>query len=103
MKPLSKRLSQVEEAVRSLVALMAEVDPKSVAVTIQVKFPEEIQQAMDRAQELRQQANELQSEAAAASRRAARKLHDMRMPLRDIGAVLGISFQRAQQLVASGR
>ncbi len=40
-----------------------------------------------------------QVEAAQLSRDAARRLYDRGLPLRDISKVLGLSFQRAKQLI----
>ena len=39
------------------------------------------------------------SQAAAAARRAARRLRDQGLPLHDVGQALGVSFQRAKQLI----
>ena len=49
--------------------------------------------------ELKRQAAELEARAMRTQGIAAKKLHDMGVSLRDIGALLGISHQRAHQLV----
>lgn len=50
---------------------------------------------------LRGQAADAQSEAARELRAAAQQLADQKLPLRDIGRLLGVSHQRAHQLVKS--
>ena len=53
---------------------------------------------------LREHAARDQSEAARLTRRAARRLHEEEgLPLRDVGIALGISYQRAHQLVDEAR
>ncbi|MEO7195518.1 MAG: hypothetical protein ABIZ05_11980 [Pseudonocardiaceae bacterium] len=44
-----------------------------------------------------------QANGEAATRRAAlaRKLHEQSLTVRDIGALMGVSYQRAQQLIAT--
>lgn len=53
---------------------------------------------------LREHAARDQSEAARLTSRAARRLHEEEgLPLRDVGIALGISYQRAHQLVDEAR
>jgi hypothetical protein len=41
-----------------------------------------------------------QAEAAAQVRAATRELHDNGLPVRDVGRILGVPYQRAHQLVS---
>jgi len=47
----------------------------------------------------RQRARDLDAAASLKIREVARELHDESVPLVDIGAILGVSYQRAHQLV----
>ena len=49
--------------------------------------------------ELREQAARSQAQAAQLVRRAARRLRDQGLPQQDVGKALGVSFQRAKQLI----
>lgn len=84
---------------RDLVAIMEDVPADSFAVKIRVTLPVEVQAELERSAELRELAARNQAEAAKLARRAARRLRDQGLPLRDVGAVLGVSFQRAKQLI----
>jgi hypothetical protein len=54
---------------------------------------------MDAAEKLRQESARSQAEAARQLRAAAQELHEAGLPLRDVGSALGVSYQRAPQLV----
>lgn len=95
----AKRLSQVEETVRSLVHLMAGVYPD--VVHVEVRMPDDLHEEVARARQLREKAEAEARESAALSRDAARRLAAEGLPVRDIGEILGISYQRAHQLIAT--
>lgn len=93
----ARRLSQVDSTVRDLIRLMTGARPDTVHV--QVRVPGDLEDEVARARKLREHADAEIREAAALSRHAARRLHEQGLPLRDIGEMLGVSFQRAKQLV----
>ena len=95
----ARRLDQVEEVTRDLIAAMTDTEPDSFGVDIHVELPGPVRADLQRAEELRQQAAASQHEAAILARSAARRLHDEGLPLRDIGKLLQVSHQRAHQLV----
>lgn len=97
----ARSLREVEATARDLIALMLEIPPTSFDVDIDIDLPVAASEHLARAQDLRQQAALAQSAAAAESRAAARALAATGMPLRDIGTALGVSHQRAHQLVNS--
>lgn len=94
-------LREVEEVARDLVAVMLDVDADSFDLEVSVQLPEEVAEHLARADALRKEAASAQAAAAAEVRAAARALADQGMPLRDVGKALGISYQRAHQLVSS--
>lgn len=90
------RFADIENVVRDLVTIMTgEQDPE---VDVRVSLPAEIQSCLDEA--ARQRALEVQARRAASAqyRQAAVALRSMGLTLADVGAVLGISHQRAAQL-----
>ena len=68
---------------------------KNPQVTYSYELPPEVAEAV----ELKRQAAELEARAMATQSAAAKKLHELGVSLRDIGHLLGISHQRAHQLV----
>ncbi len=99
----TRHLAEVEEMARSLIAITLEVPSDCFALDVQVTMPAAAQVHLDRAARLREQSARAQAEAAAESRAAAQALHSTGMPLREVGRVLGVSYQRAHQLVTSSR
>ncbi len=95
----ARTLREVEPMARDLISIMEDVPADSFAVTVRVTLPAEVQAELERSAELRQQAARNQAEAAQLARRAARRLRDEGLPLRDVGLALGVSFQRAKQLI----
>ncbi|HYZ56192.1 MAG TPA: hypothetical protein VE733_22195 [Streptosporangiaceae bacterium] len=95
----ARRLEQAGDVARDLIALMTDEAPDSFELDVHLKIPEDIRRELDQSAALREEATRAQAEAARLSRDAARRLHDQGLPLRDVGEVLGVSFQRAKQLV----
>src|SRR5450631_2223994 len=56
---------------------------------------------LDTAKQLREQAARSQHDAAEEARKAARELSEDGVTLRDIGRLMGVSYQRAHQLVTN--
>jgi len=96
----ARTLREVEPMARDLIAVMEQVKPESFQLVTQVVFPASARVHWDRATHLRAAAAATQAEAAAEARVAARELAEMGLTVRDIGAVIGVSFQRAQQMLA---
>jgi hypothetical protein len=96
----ARNLREIEPMARDLIAPMEEVPEDSFELSIHIKLPRDIQQALNDSAALREHAAHDQSEAARLTRRAARRLHEEEgLPLRDVGVALGVSYQRAHQLV----
>lgn len=96
----ARNLREVEEMARDLVAVMLDVDPGSVVLDVQLVLPDVVREHLEAAERLRAESAAANTAAAAESRAAARELAALGMPIRDIGAALGISHQRAHQLVS---
>jgi hypothetical protein len=95
----ARSLSEAEAMVRDLVAIMTDVPQNSFAVDMKIILPEDVQLELEQSQVLREQAKQTQAEAARLARDAAHRLHTLGLSLRDIGKALGVTFQRAKQLV----
>ena len=98
----ARHLREVEEMARDLVAVMTEVEPESLALEVVTSLPGDVQAHLDRAQALREESARTQTEAAAEVRAAARELAATGLPLRDVGALLGVSHQHAHELLTTG-
>lgn len=98
----ARNLREVPEMVRDLVATVLDVAPDSFRVQWAIELSPEVLQHLSRAQSLREESKRAQSEAAKELRLAAKTLREQNLPLRDIGEVLGVSYQRAHQLVSAG-
>lgn len=96
----ARHLREVETMARDL-ALVTDQEPSTFELEVHVAIPAATRRHLQRAERLRNQARELQSKAAEELRAAARELSRSGMPLRDIGQMLGVSYQRAHQLVSS--
>ena len=95
----ARSLSEAEAMARDLIAIMADVPQNSFDVDMKIILPEDVQLELDQSVALREQAKQSQAEAARLARDAAQRLHTLGLSLRDIGQALGVTFQRAKQLV----
>jgi predicted RNase H-like HicB family nuclease len=95
----ARRLDQVEAMAREVVSLLLEVAPDSFDLDVRAAIPDEVRAELARARDLQRQAERTQAEAATLVRDAARKLREQGLTVADVGAVLGVSFQRASQLL----
>jgi hypothetical protein len=84
---------------RDLIAIMDDIPADSFNVNVHITLPPDIAAELERSAALREEAARAQAEAARLSRQAARHLRDHGLPLRDVGQALGVSFQRAKQLI----
>lgn len=96
-----RRLDQAVDEMREAIAYLAGTPEDSFDIEVIPEIPQEARDAMARAEQLRDQMRRANREAAEESRRAARVLADAKFTVRDIGRVMHISHQRAQQLVKS--
>ena len=92
------RLDQAAEAQREAIAFVADVSADSIEVLVRVSISPEIDREVQEAQELREQAQEREQRASELRRDVARRLEAEGYTIRDIGVVLGVSYQRVHQL-----
>lgn len=97
----ARNLAEIEPMARDLIAIMEEIEPDSFELDVTITMPSAIAAHLARAAELRVAEAAARVEAAAEVRTAAVALKDAGIPLRDLGKLLGVSYQRAHQLVSS--
>src|SRR5581483_10872483 len=90
----ARRLDQLAPMVSDLIAAWLDVEADSFDVHLEPVLDSTIEEEIARARRLRAEANQLQGDAAEASRRVARGLSSAGLTLRDIGVILGVSHQR---------
>jgi hypothetical protein len=96
----ARRLHDVERMVRDVVALALEVPADSFDVRLEVILPERSQTALERAVELRHEAQLAMASAARATIDAVRSMVDGDgLTIPEAGQLLGLSHQRVAQLL----
>lgn len=97
----TRRLDQIPKMVRDALKLFPELETDPDQAEIIVRVLGDIESQARLARERMEQAKAEQEEAMALMRRTARSLHQEGLSFRDVGELLGVSHQRAQQLAAS--
>lgn len=86
---------------RSLISLLLEVPDDSFQIELENELSDSVRHHLALARKYAGEAAWYQAEAAQQRRFAAREMRAEGMTVRDIGAALGVSHQRAQQLLSS--
>lgn len=89
----ARSIDELSCMTKDLISLVA--DDPNPEIAFSYELPSEVAEAV----ELKRQAAELEARAMATQGVAVKKLHELGVSLRDIGRLLGISHQRAHQLV----
>lgn len=95
----SRRLDGVEATARDLIALWLDVPADSFDVEVEVELGSELGARVERVKSLKAEADRVQAEASESARALARSLAEHGWSVRDVGRVLGVSFQRVHQLI----
>jgi hypothetical protein len=98
----ARRLGEVEEMARSLIAITLDVPEDSFGLRVELEAIEDVRvtERLDALHAEQEQAEALQHKVRQDTRALACDLAGRGVTVRDIGTVLGVSFQRAQQLIA---
>jgi hypothetical protein len=96
----ARHLRELDTMAKDLITVMTGEPEPEIVVDYDIRLPAEVQDHLRRSEELRAASAEAQAAAAAEIRSAARQLHEQGVGLRDVGKVLGVSHQRAHQLVS---
>ena len=97
------RLDQVEEMARDVISLLLEVPADSFDLVVKPKLVEPLASQVAAARELRQEAERSQLRATAAIGPLVEELLARGFRVREIGQLLGVTYQRAAQLAARAR
>lgn len=95
----ARHLREAKDMATDLVHIMTGTPADEIEVDVQL--PEDLAAAVHEVREAQEAAEKARARAVATQVAAALALHERGASLRDIGAVLGVSFQRAHQLVNS--
>lgn len=96
----TRRLADAEAEAIDFIAVDTDVAKSTVSVNVRVRVDNvDATAASATVRDLKQKADHYEREASERTRRLACDLADKEIPYRDIGAILGISSQRAHQLV----
>jgi predicted RNase H-like HicB family nuclease len=96
----TKRLDHADEAAREAIAVMLDIEPEDIQVTIGAELDQEIEEAVREATRARKEAEAAAAYERDAMRRAAYVITTKKkMSQRDAGAIMGVSFQRISQLL----
>lgn len=93
----ARTTQEIEGMARDLIVLMTQSSDFGIAVRTQL--PDSVRQHLDKARQLREQEADCRAKAAREARTAAQELHGMGLALQQIGDLLGVSRQRAHQLL----
>ncbi len=97
------RLDQAVMHQREAIAFVAGLDEAEVDVEVRPALPQRVEKALVLARQRRGEAEHAQADAAEHWKRVALELQRTGLSVRDIGAVLGVSHQRAHQLVSEAK
>jgi hypothetical protein len=95
----ARRLEDVEDMARDLVASMEDVDPGTVDLDVEVRVNDEVDQLRAEIQRLAQEADQLARRAREGKAALMRRLHDAKLSVRDVGKLTGVSHQRVSQII----
>lgn len=96
----TKRLDQAADEMREAIAYLAGISPDEVDIKVDVILPSDIAELKSHADQQRQEAAALQSAAQASSRDLVAAMKAAGFTVRDMGQILGVSYQRAAKLAS---
>ena len=96
----ARNLNEVDLMARDLVAIMTGVEPDSFELDVRIQLPDSVRAHLSEVERARHAEAEARSHAATELRAAAAELKNAGLSVRELGSVLGISYQRASQLTS---
>ena len=103
MSGQARKLAEVEFEATDIIATWLQIDPKTVAVTLDVDVPAEVSDAWREAKRREAIARDENAAAARLAREAVKRLRDEGMTQADAGRLLGVTVQRVSQLEGGHR
>jgi hypothetical protein len=101
----ARRLSEADEMARDYIAVTLDMPVADVKVRMTIADIADIhvRETLTDIRNTREEAEALEAEARIRTEMLAKRLARAEVPVRDIGTLMGISFQRAHQLVTADR
>ena len=98
----ARTLDRAEATVRDLIAVWLDVPADSFAVEVEPRLNDEWTKLLRETRDARTTADKASARASELIRTSVTTLHDAGLSAREVGSLLGISYQRVQQLLAKG-
>ncbi len=98
----AKTLDRAEATVRDLIAVWLDVPSDSFAVEIEPRLDDEWMKLLRDTRDARATADRASARASELLRTSVTTLHDAGLSAREVGSLVGVSYQRVQQLLAEG-
>lgn len=95
------RLTEVDAMARDYISLITGEPANQIELDVHFELPQKVDREIAEVQRLREQVARMQQEAAERQVSVARALQADGLTVREIGRLLNVSFQRAQQLVSA--
>ena len=96
----ARTINEVDDMARDLIAIMTGLAHDTFDVDVRVELPESVRAHLSEVERARDAEAKARSHAAAELRAAAAELKSAGLSVRELGAVLGVSYQRASQLTS---
>jgi len=96
-----RKLSEVDEMAKDYITGVTGTPASQIELAVTIELPADVQAHLAAASALREEEAHARSRAAEESRAAARALKSQGLTVREVGAALGVSHQRAQQLISA--
>jgi len=95
-----RRLDQVDEWIRDAISLMLEIPEDSFNIDLDVRLPKDELAELRAVKAAQKAVTQAQEESSTRTKSLVARLKDEGLTVRDIGTVLGVSYQRVSQLSA---
>jgi DNA-directed RNA polymerase specialized sigma subunit len=95
-----RRLDQVDEWIRDAISLMLEIPEDSFNIDLDVRLPKDELAELRAVKAAQKAVTQAQEESSTRTKSLVAKLKDEGLTVRDIGTMLGVSYQRVSQLSA---
>jgi len=98
----ARTLDRAEATVRDLIAVWLDVPADSFAVEVEPRLNDEWTKLLRETRDARTTADKASARASEMLRTSVTTLHDAGLSEREVGSLVGISYQRVQQVLAKG-
>jgi hypothetical protein len=98
----ARRAAEIETMARDVIALLEDLPPDSFDLDVTHRVGDDLDAGIAEARRLRREADDLTRRSRETTADVARRLRSAGLSVREIGALLGIAHQRAQQILATG-